>query len=425
MVRKKVDLLIENAAELITIKGATQRPCCRPQPRDLGIIRHGSIAINDGLIVQTGRAEELKSRFRSEEVIDATGKVVMPGFVDPHTHLVFSGSREDEFHMRVEGAAYMEILAKGGGILKTVDATRKASKEMLLGRCAKALDVMLHHGTTTVESKSGYGLSTESEVKCLEVMKQLDRSHPVDVVPTFMGAHATPLDYRDNEDEYVDLIVNEMIPKVAENGLADFCDVFCEEGVFSIAQSRRILRCGLEHGLSAKIHADEMTWLGGAELAAELQATSADHLLFTSDKGFKAMAQQRILGILLPLASFSLMTNHYANARMAIAVGVPVALGTDYNPSCWAEDQQTTIAFAYRMLRMTPSEAILATTINAAHAIDRAQSIGSLERGKKADILILGIPSHKLLGYRFGVNLVAKVIKDGQVVVDEREGNHK
>lgn len=425
MVKEKVNLLIENAGELVTLRGGTQRPRLRVQMSDLGIITHGCVAIRAGKIVEAGKTREIKRRFKSEDTIDASGRVVMPGFVDPHTHLVFAGSREDEFQMRIQGAPYMEILGKGGGILKTVNDTRKVGKEKLHETCRKTLDVMLRHGTTTVESKSGYGLTTRSEVKCLEVMKQLNKKHPVDIVSTFLGAHAIPLEYKNNVDEYVNLVIDEMIPAVEDRQLAEFCDVFCEKGVFNIEQSRRILQGGLEHGLSAKIHADEMSRLGGTELAAEMHAVSADHLLFASENGLRAIAKQGTLGVLLPLASFSLMMGNYANAREIIQFGVPVALGTDYNPNCWAENQQTTIAFACRKMRMTPAEAILAATINAAHAIGRAQSIGSLEHGKKADIAILGISSHKFLGYRFGVNLVDKVIKDGRLVVDEQKGNDK
>ncbi|UCE28662.1 MAG: imidazolonepropionase [Candidatus Bathyarchaeota archaeon] len=425
MVKEKVDLLIENAGELVTLRGGAQTPLLREQMRRLGAIKGGSVAIRKGRIVALGKTRQVKRRFGSEETIDASGKLVMPGFVDPHTHLVFAGSREDESEMRIHGASYMEILEKGGGILRTVNDTRKASKEMLFENCKKTLDVMLQHGTTTVEAKSGYGLTTEEEIKCLEVMKLLNQKHPVDVVSTFLGAHAVPAEYKGKVDEYVNLVIDDMIPVVAERGLAEFCDVFCEKGVFDIEQSRRILSNGRKHGLLPKLHADELSGLGGTELAAEMKAVSADHLLFASNEGLRAMAKQWTLAVLLPAASFSLMMDEYANARKIIHFGVPVALGTDYNPSCWVENQQITFAFACRKMRMTSAEAIAATTINAAHAVGRAQSVGTLEPGKKADIIVLDVSNHNFLGYRFGVNLVDKVIKEGRLVVDEGKAINK
>jgi len=419
VVREEVDLLIENANEVITLRGGSQKPLHGEHMKDLGIIKGGSVAVNEGRIVAVGKTQEVKRKFEGRETIDASGKVVMPGFVDPHTHLVFAGSREDEFEMRIEGATYMEILETGGGILKTVRETKKASKNELIEYCKKTLDVMLEHGTTTVETKSGYGLTVEDEVKCLEVAKLLNERHPIDIVPTFLGAHATPPEYKDNVDDYVKLIINEMLPAVASRKLAEFCDVFCEKGVFNIEQSREILLSGKKYGLIPKLHADEMTRLGGAELAAEVQAVSADHLLFTSDNGIKALAKQGVIAVLLPGASFSLMMEKYADARKMIQWSVPVALGTDYNPNCWVESQQIIIALACRQMRVTPAEAIAATTINAAHAIKRAHTVGSLEPSKKADAIVLDIPNHRFLGYRFGANLVDKVIKEGKLVADE------
>jgi len=416
--REEADLIIENASELLTVKGGTEKPLIGDRMRDLGIIRNGSVAIKNGRVTAVGKTNEIKERFESRKILDADKKVLMPGFVDPHTHLVFAGSREDEFEMRIEGATYMEILKRGGGILKTVRETRKASKERLLEGCRKTLNVMLEHGTTTVEAKSGYGLTTESELKCLEVMKLANEEHPVEIVPTFLGAHAVPTEYKNNTDGYVNLITNEMIPEVAARRLAEFCDVFCEEGVFDVEQSRRILTQGKRYGLMPKVHADEMTALGGAELAAEMQAISAEHLLFASESGLKAMAEEGVIAVLLPGASFALMMQRHMNVKKMMENGVPVALGTDFNPSCWVESQQMIIAIACHQMRMTPSEAIVATTMNAAHAIKRAQELGSLEPGKRADVLVLNVPGHRFLGYRFGVNLVDKVIKDGRIVVD-------
>jgi len=419
VVRKEVDLLIENASEVITLRGGSQKPLRGEHMKDLGIIKGGSVAVNEGRIVAVGKKQEVKRKFEGKETIDASGKVVMPGFVDPHTHLVFAGAREDEFEMRIEGATYMGILETGGGILKTVRETRKASKDELIEYCRKTVDVMLEHGTTTVEAKSGYGLTVEDEVKCLEVAKLLNERHSIDIISTFLGAHAVPPEYKDNAEDYMKLIINEILPAVVSRKLAEFCDVFCEKGVFSIEQSREILLSGKKYGLIPKLHADEMTRLGGAELAAEVQAVSADHLLFTSDNGIKALAKHGVIAVLLPGASFSLVIKKYADARKMIQWGVPVALGTDYNPSCWVENQQIIIALACRQMRMTPAEVIAATTINAAHAIKRAQTVGSLEPDKKADAIVLSIPNHKFLGYRFGVNLVDKVIKEGKLVVYE------
>ena len=419
MDREQVELLIENADEVVTLRGGSQKPLLGEQMKNLEIINNGSVAVNEGKIVAVGKTREIKAKFEAKEKVDAEGKVVLPGFVDPHTHLVFAGSREEEFEMRIQGSTYMEILERGGGILKTVRETRKAGRDELLESCKKTLDTMLEHGTTTVEAKSGYGLTTTDEVKCLEVMKVLNEKHPIDIVPTFLGAHAVPLEYKNNADEYVRLMINEMIPEVASRRLAEFCDVFCEKGVFDLRQSGKILLRGKEQGLTPKLHADEMTRLGGAELAAEAGAISASHLLFASDNGLRAMAKQGVMAILLPGASFSLMTGRYADARKMISWGVGVALGTDYNPSCWIESQQIVIALACHQMRLTPSEAITAATINAAHAINRAHTVGSLEAGKKADIAILDVPNHRFLGYRFGTNLIDKVIKDGKLVVDE------
>ncbi len=418
MAKEEADLLIENAGELLTIKGGTEKPFLGERMRDLGIIRDGGVAIRNGRVAAVGKTEKIKAEFESSEIIDARKRVVMPGFVDPHTHLVFAGSREEEFEMRIEGASYMEILQQGGGILKTVRETRRAGREELLEGCRRALDVMLEHGTTTVEAKSGYGLTTKDEVKCLEVLKLVNTEHPVEIVSTFMGAHAVPIEYKNDADGYVQLITEKMIPTVADFRLAEFCDIFCEKGVFTIEQSRRILSQGKEHGLKAKLHADEMTRLGGAELAAEIQAVSAEHLLFASNDGMKAMAERGVVAVLLPGASFTLMVQRYADARRMVELGLPVALGTDYNPSCWVESQQMIIALACRQMRMTPAEAIVAATINAAHAINRALEIGSLEPGKRADVIVLNASNHRFLGYRFGGNLVDKVVKDGRLVVD-------
>jgi len=421
--RQKLDLLVVNAAELVTVSGEAQKSRTGKQMQELGIIRDGGLAVKDGQIVAVGKTADITRAYKAEDVVSANGKIVLPGFVDPHTHLVFAGSREDEFQMRIAGASYMDVLNAGGGILRTVRETRKASFEKLVEHGTETLDAMLEHGTTTVEAKSGYGLTTKDEVKMLEVVKRLNQLHSVDIVPTFLGAHAVPPEFDNNLQGYVSLVTEEMIPRVAEKGLAEFCDVFCEKGVFSLEQTRRILTIGKNSGLKPKVHADEMSCLGGAELAADIGAVSADHLLFSSEEGIRAMADKGVAAILLPAAAFSLMTNRYADARAMIDCGVPVALGTDFNPNCWVENQQLIIGLACHFMKMTPAEAITATTINAAHAVSRADEVGSLEVGKKADIVLLDAPNHKFLGYRFGVNLVDKVIKNGRIVVD-RETSH-
>lgn len=419
MVKEKVDLLIEKANELITLQNTSGKPLVGKQMSNLGVIARGSVAVNEGKIVAVDTHERIKEKFVAEKTIDASGKIVMPGFVDPHTHLVFAGAREEEFECRIMGFDYLEILAKGGGILKTMKETRKASFEELAETCKKTLNLMLMHGTTTVEAKSGYGLNVKDELKCLKVIKKLNDEHPMDIVPTFLGAHAVPPEYAKNVDGYVNLVLEEMIPAVVESKLAEFCDVFCERGVFNIEQSKLVLKRSKEYGLKLKIHADELTQFGGAELAAELNVVSASHLVFSSKKGIARMAEKAVIGELLPLASFSLMMKRYAPAREMIENNLAIALGTDYNPSCWVENQQLTIAFACRELRLTPAEAITATTINAAHAINRADEVGSLEHGKKADIIILNIPSYKFLGYRFGANLAETIIKNGKIVIEK------
>jgi imidazolonepropionase len=413
-----VDLIIRNASELATPHGGNQKPLVGKQMHALRIIKNAALAVNNGKIIAVGKTSSVTAAFEATETIDAEGKTVIPGFVDAHTHLVFAGSREKEFETRLKGASYMEILREGGGILKTVRETRQATEDELIHNCQKALDIMLKHGTTTVEAKSGYGLTTKDEIKCLRAIQQVKKTHTVDVVPTFLGAHAIPPEFEENPEDYVELVVEEMIPAIAKARLAEFCDVFCEKGAFTVEQTRRILKAGSKHGLTPKVHADELTHYGGAELAAETGAISAEHLLYASEAGLKMMSKRGVIAILLPAASFTLMTQRYAEARKMIDLNLPIALGTDFNPSCWTESQQLVIAMACRQLRLTTAEALTASTLNAAHAVNRAAEIGSLEERKNADILILDAPNHSFLGYRFGTNLVRKVFKDGKLVVD-------
>lgn len=415
MPKEKVDLLIINANELATLKET--KIWESPDLCNLGTIKHGAIAVNEDKIVEVDKTSTIEQRYKSDTTIDASKKLVTPGFIDAHSHVVFAGTREEEFELRLQGSSYLEILAKGGGILKTVTETRKASKEQLVENARKTVNNMLQHGTTTLEAKSGYGLTTEDEIKCLEAAKTLNDDSQIDIVSTFLGAHAVPPEYKSKPDEYVSLIIEEMIPKITKMKLAEFCDVFCEHGVFNIKQSKSILETGKEFGLKPKVHADELTRMGGAELAASVNASSADHLLFSSKTGIKLMLKEKVMPVLLPQASFSLMTGEYADARGIIQMGSPVALGTDFNPSCLSENMQMTIALACREMQLTPSESLFASTIGSAYSIDRSNEIGSLESGKKADIVIFNIPNHKFLGYRFGVNLVDKVVKNGKIIV--------
>lgn len=422
----QADLIIEGAAELLTLRGISGRPRRGEEMRDLGIIRQGALAARRGKIVWVGPTSELLNTVRPmafSKLIDAYGKTVMPGFVDPHTHLVFAGSRENEFAMRIQGNTYQEIAAAGGGINATVAATRKASKQELKFLAKKSLNRMLSLGTTTVEAKSGYGLDLETELKMLEVIRELNEAGPTTVIPTFMGAHEVPPEFRQNPEAYVDLVITRMIPEVAQRKLARFCDVFCETGVFSVEQSERILRAAQSAGLAPRVHADELTDLGGAAMAARIKARTADHLLFASDDGIRQMAEAGVIAVLLPGTAYFLHLQRYARARDMIGAGVPVALATDFNPgSCMTESMPLILNMACTQMRMLPAEAITGATINAAWAIGEEDRAGSLEPGKQADVLILDAPSHEHLCYHFGVNLVETVVKNGKVVV---EGGHR
>ena len=403
---KTVDILIKNASELITLKGPN-KPRTKKQMSNLSIIKNGSIAVNNEKIVETGR----NLNYNAEKTIDASGKIVMPGFVDPHTHLVFAGSREFELDMKLKGLSYMEILKKGGGIFYTVNETRKATKDSLLKQSKNRLDTMLSYGTTTCEAKSGYGLDVDTELKILKIQKKLNETHKMDIVSTFLGAHAIPKELSSNA--YVDIVIDEMLPQT--NDLARFCDVFCEKGVFTVEQSKKILKAAKTHNLIPKIHADEIVDTGGAGLAAEVGAISADHLLMSSEEGLEQMAKKGVIGVLLPGTPFSLMQNNYASARKMIDLGIPVALATDLNPNCWTENMQFMIQLACLNMKMTPAEAITASTFNAACAIELNNKIGSLEKGKQADIIILNCPNHKFIPYHFGINLVETIIKNGKI----------
>jgi imidazolonepropionase len=378
----------------------------------------GAVAIEDGRVVAVGPTEAVTREYPPEnavERVDANGRAVLPGFVDAHTHGLFAGDRSDEFAAKLRGKTYQEILAEGGGILRTVRAVREASDERLLGNLVGHLDTMLAHGTTTVEVKSGYGLDTATELRMLEIIDTADARHPVDVVPTFMGAHAVPED-RDAED-YTTEVVDEQIPAVAEQGIAAFCDVFCEEGVFSVEQSRRVLEAGIEHGLTPKIHAEELTHLGGARLGAEVGAASADHLLHATEEDAAALAAAGVTPVLLPGTAFSLGAE-YADPEQFIEAGAPVAVASDFNPNCHSPSMGMTLALACVGMGMAPGHAVDAATRVGALALDREDGAGTLTEGAPGDLAVLDAPSHVHVPYSFGVNRVATVLKDGAVVYD-------
>jgi imidazolonepropionase len=418
------NLLIKNASELVTCSGfAAKRGRAMS---DLGMIADGAVVIEQGRITRVGPTAEVVAELEASgrnvsafETIDASGRAVLPGFVDSHTHLVFGGDRAEEYAWRLKGDSYMDILQRGGGILSTVTATRGASRGELVMAGLKRLDSMLAFGVTTVEGKSGYGLDRATEIKQLEVMAELNRQHPLEVVPTFMGAHAVPPGYRGREDEYIDFVLKEVVPEVAARRLAEFCDVFCEKNVFSIAQSRRLLTKAADSGLKSKLHADEIVRLGGAELAAEIGAVSADHLLNASDEGLRAMAAAGVVAALLPGTAFSLR-EPYARGRFMIDSGCAVALATDFNPgSCFSESIPLVAALAALYMNLSPEEIVTALTLNAAAALGRAQVIGSLDPGKQGDVVILENPSYRFIPYHLGVSTVEKVIKKGRLVFDK------
>ncbi|AZR74611.1 imidazolonepropionase [Anoxybacter fermentans] len=414
-----VDLLIKNG-QVVTAAGH-DGPVAGENMNELEVLENGCVAVKGEQIVAVGLEDKVMSEVQITDktrIIDATDKVVTPGLIDSHTHFIFGGSREDEFVMRIQGASYMEIMEAGGGILNTVRATRAASLEELKELGRKRLDWMLKMGTTTVESKSGYGLNLEAELKQLQASYELNQEHPMDIVNTFLGAHAWPEEYKDDHEGYIKVIIEEMLPKVKEAGLAEFCDVFCEKGVFSIEETREIMLAAKEMGFDLKLHADEMTSLGGAELAAELRAVSAEHLLMISDEGIDAMRDKGVMAVLLPATAFTLR-KPYAPVQKMMEAGLPFALATDFNPgSSPTPSLPLAMTIACLYMQLTPEAVFNAVTINAAYALKRADQIGSIEVGKQADLVIFDIDSYRKIPYFYGVNLVDKVIKKGKVVVD-------
>lgn len=411
----RADLLILNG-RLATLAGYSEKPQRNQDFGDLGLIDNGAVAVSEGKIVAVGPGESVLNNvdFQDAKVIDAKGRLVTPGLVDPHTHVVHYGSREREYGMRLAGTPYIDILKAGGGILNSVRSLRQATVADIVAQTRVSLQRMLAFGVTTVEAKSGYGLETESEVKMLQAVQVLNRLQPIELIPTFMGAHAIPPEYQGNSDGFVRLIIEEMLPRVKD--LAKFCDVFCEDHVFTVPQTRAILEAARDQGMLLKLHADELAPTGGAQLAVALKAVSADHLLCTDGEGIAALASSDTVAVLLPGTSFNLMS-HYAPAKEMLAAGVAVALSTDYNPgSCPTENIQLIMALGCLKLGFTPAQVLAAVTINAAHALRLGHCIGSLEIGKQADMVIFNATDEAYLPYHFGINHTWQVIKHGRVV---------
>jgi imidazolonepropionase len=407
-------IIIKNASELVTCKG--KAPKHGRDMSDIGLIGNGCVVIENDIIVDVGKQEILEKYDEKEyRIIDAKNKAVLPGFIDSHTHLIFGGYRADEFSWRLRGDNYMSIMERGGGITSSVRATRNTSLEEFIKLGMNRLNKILDMGVTTVEGKSGYGLDYETEIRQLKAMKQLNEIHPVDIVPTFLGPHSVLPEYKGKEDEFIDFMID-VLPKIKEEKLAEFADIFCEKNVFTVEQSRKFLTTAKNNGLKLKIHADEMYQLGGTELAVELGCTSADHLLQASDEGIKQLSKSDTVATLLPATAFCLK-EEYARARHMIDSGCAVALATDFNPgSCFTNSVPLVIALAALNMNMAIEEIIVALTINAAAAVGRSHITGSIETGKKADIIILEYPSIHFLPYHAAVNIVETVIKNGKIV---------
>jgi len=409
--KRRIDLLLKNANQIVSFSA---QDSWQSQ-----IVTGGGVAVDQGRILAVGETEDLEGEFEGDQIVDARGQTVTPGLIDCHTHLIFAGSREKELDRRLSGVSYMDILRDGGGILKTMHETRAASREKLVEQGKRTLDRMLLHGTTTVEIKSGYGLTVDDEVKILLAAQDLSQKHPIDIVPTFMGAHAVPPEYNNAPDEYVDLVIEQMIPSVAKRGLAEFCDVFCDEGVFSVDQSRKILAAGIQHGLLPKIHVDEFANIGGSRLAIELQAVSAEHLLHSSKEELRQLMKAGIIPVYLPAAALTLMEDRFPDAQTALEDGSPFALASDFNPSCPTASLQFVLPLACYGMKIPIAEALRALTLSAARALRREKELGSIELGKKADLVLFDIPDYRFLLQSLGVNLVSKVIKNGVLAVDK------
>lgn len=417
--RETIDLLLLGAGQLVTCEDGSRGPRRGERLSDPGIIRDGAIAVSGGRIVAIGETDKIKSAFKdvpAGKVMDVAGRVVLPGWVDPHTHSVFPGYRADEYEARIRGDSSLEIEKRGGGIKRTVKALRGMGEEVLFEVSRRRLSKMMRTGVTTVEIKSGYGLDTENELKMLRVISRLASSLPMDIVPTFMGAHQKPEEFDSNE-EYLDVVVEEMIPQVALKGLADFVDVFCEKGVFGVDESRRVLEAGQSSGMGAKIHADEIYSIGGTELAVEIGAVSVEHLTKITRSGIEALASSDTIGILLPGTSLGLASKEYAPARELVEAGAAIALATDFNPGSAPSSSMTlAVSLACSQMGLLPSEAINAATINAAFSIGMGEETGSLKEGKKADFVVYDIEDYREIPSRAGIDHAVRVVKEGEVV---------
>lgn len=406
-----LDTLVYDASEVVV------GPAAGTEEATLETYEDAAVAVVDGEVATVGDSDEVRREYppkNADTAVDASGQTVIPGFVDPHTHAVFAGDRSDEYAAKLRGQTYQEILDAGGGILRTVEAVRESRTEDLAANLREQLDLMLVHGTTTAEVKTGYGLDTETELRLLDAIEQAASEHPVDVVGTFMGAHAVPNEV--SREGYVDEVVDEQLPAVADHPVAEFCDVFCEAGVFTVEQSRRVLEAGREHGLQPKIHAEEFTRLGSAQLAADLGAVSADHLLHANDEDAVALAEAGVVPVLLPGTAFAVDEDYAAASRFRQA-GAPVALATDLNPNCYSQSMGCAVSLACSGMGMRPADALVAATRNAALAIDHADGTGTLREGSAGDLAVVDGPTHVHVPYNFGVNTVQAVLKAGEVVV--------
>ncbi len=412
-----IDLLIIRA-NLFKVNSSNNKPKTKDEMLNLGNIKDGAFAVKNSVITDIGKTDDMFKKYKdnSKEIVDAKGRAVLPGFVDPHTHALFIGTREKEFKMRLEGKSYMEILKAGGGILSSVEKIRKASTEELIEALQKRVNLFFSLGTTTFEAKSGYGLDFENEIKMLEAIKFVNKNTDAQIIPTFIGAHAIPNEFKNRKERYIDIIINEMIPYVCENKLAKFIDVFCEKGVYTKDETKRILSAGLKNGLMAKMHADEIEAIGCSELASEIKLQSCDHLLKITNRGLNALKKGETIATLLPGTAFSLKEN-YAPARKIIDYGIPTAIATDCNPgSSYSESMPAIITFAVMQMDMMPEEAITSATINAAFALNIADSTGSIEVGKQADFIILKENSYMFIPYHYGINPILATYKKGKLV---------
>ena len=411
--------MLVHAAELATLAGGTGGPKVGKEMNSLGIVEDGAVAVSGGRIVEVGSTSEVLGKLEGDyEVVDASGKLVTPGLIDPHVHLVFAGSREGELEaMAVDKTPYLEIKSRGGGMPTTLKATAEAPTEELVRKTTKILDTMLVHGTTTIEAKSGYEMTFKGEIRQLEIIERLRRSHPIGIVPTFL-AQGIPFGFENRVDELTVEIVKVWIPEIARRKLAHYCDVFCEKGYFNLDQTRRILEAGRIHGMKPRIHADWLAHSGGGRLGSELGVVSADHLIFTPKEEVESLVRKGVRGTLLPTTPFAYLGT-YANARMIIESGLPVALGTDLSAADMCESMQVMMAIATLQMKMTSAESLVAATLNAAHSIEVGGEVGSLEVGKRADIVVFDAPNHKHFAYHYGVNLADKVFKEGKLVAEK------